>query len=61
MSNASNRIVEAGTDNFATIRAIYIVTKQIKDHEVSNELREQFAGYKRFHTKYINKTISYRK
>lgn len=47
MSNASNVGLEPGANNFATIRTTSIVTKQIKDHEVSNELREQFAGYKR--------------
>jgi thousand and one amino acid protein kinase len=60
MSNASNRIVEAGTDNFATIRATYIVTKQIKDHEVSNELREQFAGYKRMRKQHQKQLLSVR-
>lgn len=34
-------------NNFATIRTTSIVTKQHKEHERSNELREQFAGYKR--------------
>lgn len=47
MTNTSNRSMEPGANNFATIRTTSIVTKQIKDHEVSNELREQFAGYKR--------------
>jgi thousand and one amino acid protein kinase len=60
MSNASNRIVEAGTDNFATIRTTSIVTKQIKDHEVSNELREQFAGYKRMRKQHQKQLLSVR-
>ena len=34
-------------NNFATIRTTSIVTKQHKEHEHTNELREQFAGYKR--------------
>lgn len=39
--------VEAGANNFATIRTTSIVTKQMQEHEHSNELKEQFAGYKR--------------
>ncbi|XP_060605662.1 serine/threonine-protein kinase TAO1-like [Ruditapes philippinarum] len=39
--------MEPGGNNFATIRTTHIVTKQIQEHEHSNELNEQFAGYKR--------------
>ena len=39
--------MEPGAGNFATIRTTSIVTKQMKEHEHTNELREQFAGYKR--------------
>ncbi|CAI9741360.1 Serine threonine kinase [Octopus vulgaris] len=42
-----SRSLEPGAGNFATIRTTSIVTKQMKEHEHTNELREQFAGYKR--------------
>lgn len=58
MSNASNRSLEPGANNFATIRTTSIVTKQIKDHEVSNELREQFAGYKRMRKQHQKQLLS---
>ena len=60
MSNASNRSLEPGANNFATIRTTSIVTKQIKDHEVSNELREQFAGYKRMRKQHQKQLLSVR-
>ncbi|XP_052799802.1 serine/threonine-protein kinase TAO1-like isoform X2 [Mya arenaria] len=44
---SSSRMGEPGSHNFATIRTTSIVTKQIQEHEHSNELKEQFAGYKR--------------
>ena len=34
-------------NNFATIRTTHIVTKQQKEHEMENEMREQMTGYKR--------------
>ena len=43
----SSARAEQPANNFATIRTTSIVTKQHKEHEHSNELREQFAGYKR--------------
>ncbi|XP_061162702.1 serine/threonine-protein kinase TAO1-like [Saccostrea echinata] len=46
ISQASGRS-EPDTNNFATIRPTSIVTKQFKEHEQSNELKEQFTGYKR--------------
>ncbi|XP_063396791.1 serine/threonine-protein kinase TAO1-like isoform X3 [Mytilus trossulus] len=57
-SNASNKSLEPGANNFATIRTTSIVTKQIKDHEVSNELREQFAGYKRLRKQHQKQLLS---
>lgn len=45
--NQPSRNLEPGAGNFATIRTTSIVTKQMKEHEHTNELREQFAGYKR--------------
>ncbi|WAR01779.1 TAOK1-like protein [Mya arenaria] len=45
--SSSSRMGEPGSHNFATIRTTSIVTKQIQEHEHSNELKEQFAGYKR--------------
>ncbi|XP_055957551.1 serine/threonine-protein kinase TAO1-B isoform X3 [Patella vulgata] len=45
--SASSSSLDVGTSNFATIRTTSIVHKQIKEHEHSNELREQFTGYKR--------------
>lgn len=44
--SASTR-ADMPANNFATIRTTSIVTKQHKEHEHTNELREQFAGYKR--------------
>lgn len=46
ISQASGRS-EPDTNNFATIRPTSIVTKQFKEHEHTNELKEQFTGYKR--------------
>lgn len=46
LSQASGRS-EPDTNNFATIRPTSIVTKQFKEHEHTNELKEQFTGYKR--------------
>jgi hypothetical protein len=43
--------------NFCLARTTSIVTKQIKDHEVSNELREQFAGYKRMRKQHQKSTF----
>ncbi|XP_046574136.1 LOW QUALITY PROTEIN: serine/threonine-protein kinase TAO3-like [Haliotis rubra] len=45
-SASSARGMELYQHNFATIRTPSIVRKEIKDHEHSNELREQFTGYK---------------
>lgn len=56
-----SRSLEPGAGNFATIRTTSIVTKQMKEHEHTNELREQFAGYKRMrkqHQKQL-KTVSF--
>ena len=47
MLQGVGRSGEPGANNFATIRTTSIVTKQIQEHEHSNELKEQFAGYKR--------------
>ncbi len=33
--------------NFATIRTTSIVTQQQREHDHTNELREQMTGYKR--------------
>lgn len=44
---SSSKVGEPGSRNFATIRTTSIVNKQIQEHEHSNELKEQFAGYKR--------------
>ena len=60
MTNTSNRSLEPGANNFATIRTTSIVTKQIKDHEVSNELREQFAGYKRLRKQHQKQLLGVR-
>ncbi|XP_041347445.1 serine/threonine-protein kinase TAO1-like isoform X2 [Gigantopelta aegis] len=38
---------ERHTNNFATIRTRSIMLNEIKDHEQSNDLKEQFTGYKR--------------
>ncbi|XP_022341554.1 serine/threonine-protein kinase TAO1-like [Crassostrea virginica] len=46
ISQASG-LSEPDTNNFATIRPTSIVTKQFKEHEHTNELKEQFTGYKR--------------
>ncbi|ESO84617.1 hypothetical protein LOTGIDRAFT_131793 [Lottia gigantea] len=45
--SASSSSLDVSPSNFATIRTTSIVHKQIKEHEHSNELREQFTGYKR--------------
>lgn len=47
ISQASSGRSEPDTNNFATIRPTSIVTKQFKEHEHTNELKEQFTGYKR--------------
>lgn len=55
----SSRGMEPGANNFATIRTTSIVNKQLKEHEHSNELREQFTGYKRMrkqHQKQLQQT-----
>lgn len=44
---SSSKVGEPGSRNFATIRTTSIVTKQKQEYEHSNELKEQFAGYKR--------------
>ncbi|CAH1801950.1 unnamed protein product [Owenia fusiformis] len=36
-----------GANNFATIRTTHIVSRQQKEHEHENEMREQMTGYKR--------------
>ncbi|KAJ8312180.1 hypothetical protein KUTeg_009553 [Tegillarca granosa] len=57
----SSRGMEPGANNFATIRTTSIVNKQLKEHEHSNELREQFTGYKRMrkqHQKQLQQTES---
>ncbi|XP_021374677.1 serine/threonine-protein kinase TAO1-like isoform X10 [Mizuhopecten yessoensis] len=46
-SNSSINRMEAGANNFATIRTTHLVTKQMKDHEHANDMKEQFTGYKR--------------
>ncbi|KAL3856144.1 hypothetical protein ACJMK2_010932 [Sinanodonta woodiana] len=47
LKSSAARGFEPGVNNFATIRTTSIVTKQMKEHEHTNELREQFTGYKR--------------
>lgn len=46
-SNSSINRMEAGANNFATIRTTHLVTKQMKEHEHANDMKEQFTGYKR--------------
>ncbi|XP_052268618.1 serine/threonine-protein kinase TAO1-like isoform X2 [Dreissena polymorpha] len=47
LGKSASKMGEPGSHNFATIRTTSIVNKQIQEHEHSNELKEQFAGYKR--------------
>ncbi|XP_071094275.1 serine/threonine-protein kinase TAO3-like isoform X1 [Haliotis cracherodii] len=56
-SASSARGMELYQHNFATIRTPSIVRKEIKDHEHSNELREQFTGYKRLRKQHQKELI----
>ncbi|KAK3085044.1 hypothetical protein FSP39_023396 [Pinctada imbricata] len=58
-TSSNNRSLEPGANNFATIRTTHIVSREIKEHEHSNELREQFTGYKRMRKQHQKQLAQY--